>query len=77
MSGVIIGLTPFRVTRNLESQPCTWRPGGLIKSVISRVIIGLTPFRVITYNSTYNLFTKSPGHPSSFPGRAGGKKSCL
>ena len=35
----------------------TWRPRGLSKSVISRAIIGVQG----TYNSTYNLVTKSPG----------------
>ena len=44
----------------------TWRARGLSKSLISRVIIGVTPFRVLsTYNSTYNLLTKSPAPPST------------
>ena len=39
----------------------TWRPRGLSKSVMSRVIIGGISIEAITYNSTYNLLTKSPG----------------
>ena len=42
----------------------TWRPRGLSKSVISRAIIGVQG----TYNSTYNLVTKSPGPPSRVEG---------